>query len=120
MLTPIRTLLAVQIFVFAFAAIAHTGIFGSRTDPAAAFAEALIAVALAIGLVVSVRTPADSRAAALASQGFALLGTLIGFTLVVFVGPTHAFDVLMHSTMLALLVGGLWVTWQTERSALTP
>lgn len=118
MLTPMRTVLAGQILVFTFAAVAHTGMFGGRSDPAAAFAEAIIAMVLAASLAFGLRAPRAAPKAALAGQGFALLGTLVGFTLVVFVGPTHAFDVMMHSTMMGLLAVGLLVTWRGEGSVL--
>lgn len=76
-------------------------------DPGAAVAETVIAVALLAGLALTFTRPADVRLVALAAQGFALLGTLIGITLVLTVGPTHTFDVVVHLVMLALLVAGL-------------
>ncbi len=107
-----RMLMLVQIALFTFAAGAHAGIGRSETDPAAAIAEAIIALALTAGLVYGLVRPAEARTAALVSQGFALVGTLVGFTLVVTVGPTHAFDVVMHSTMLVALAAGLTLTWR--------
>ena len=108
----LRLLMLFQIGLFAFAAAAHAGIGRSETDPAAATAEAIIAVALAGGLIVGLNRPAEARTAALVSQGFALVGTLVGFTLVVTVGPTHTFDLVMHAMMLPSLAAGLLLAWR--------
>ena len=113
----IQIFLAVQAAVFAFAAGAHFGLFGDRDDAAAGTAESVIAIVLVAGLLPSLVNPASTRTSALAAQGFALLGTLVGFTLVLTVGPTTTFDVTMHSIMLALLVVGLAVTYHHPRGA---
>lgn len=111
----IQLFLLVQFAVFAFAASAHFGVFGNRDDPGAGTAETVIAVALLVGLALTVTRAADVRSVALAAQGFALLGTLIGVTLVLTVGPTKTFDVTVHSIMLALLLAGLAVTYRAPR-----
>jgi hypothetical protein len=113
----VQLFLAVQAVVFAFAAGAHFGIVGNRDDPAASTAESVIAIVLVTGLVLSLVNPLMTRTYALAAQGFALLGTLVGFTLVLTVGPTTAFDVTMHAIMLALLVTGLAVTYRSAGDA---
>ena len=113
--TTIQLFLVVQAAVFAFAAGAHFGIVGSMDDPAAGVAESVIAVALLGGLALTFVPGIPARPAALAAQGFALLGTLVGFTLVLTVGPTKAFDVTMHGIMLALLVTGLAVTYRSPQ-----
>jgi hypothetical protein len=110
MTSLIRLLLTVQIAVFAFAALAHFGVIGDRNDPSAGTAESIIALVLLGGLVLGVLEVYPARVAALAAQGFALLGTLVGFTLVMTVGPRTAFDVSMHVLMLVLLIGGLVLT----------
>jgi FtsH-binding integral membrane protein len=117
--STIRFFLFIQAALFAFAALAHFGIIGDRNDPGAGTAESVIGVALLAGLLVSLVNPAATRTSALAAQGFALLGTLVGFTLVLTVGPTTTFDVSMHLSMLVLLVTGLAVTIGAGRATNT-
>ncbi len=111
----IQLFLLVQFAVFVFAASAHLGLFGGRDDPGAGTAETAIAVVLLAGLALTFRRAADVRSVALAAQGFALLGTLIGVTLVFTVGPRETFDVVVHLVMLALLTAGLAVTYRAPR-----
>ncbi len=110
MIMSLRLLMLFQIGLFTFAAAAHAGIGRSSTDPAAATAETVIALALLGGLGFGLLRPMEARLAALASQGFALFLTLLGFTLVMTIGPTHTFDVVMHLMMLVTLASGLWLT----------
>ncbi len=116
MKSVIQFFLAVQFAPFAFAAAAHAGALANRSDPGAAIAEAVIAGVLLAGLGLTFTRSADVRSVALGAQGFALLGTLIGTTLVLTVGPTEAFDVTMHSVMLATLLAGLATTFRAPRS----
>jgi hypothetical protein len=111
----IQVFLVAQSAMFVFAASAHFGLFGDRNDPGAGTAETVIAVVLLAGLALTFAGAADVRSIALAVQGFALLGTLVGITLVLTVGPTKTFDVTVHSIMLALLVSGLAVTYRAPR-----
>ncbi len=111
----IQLFLIVQSAVFAFAASAHFGVFSDMDDPGAAIAETVIAVVLLAGLALTFTRAADVRSIALAAQGFALLGTLIGVTLVFTVGPRETFDVVVHLVMLALLTAGLAVTYRAPR-----
>ena len=111
----IQLFLIAQIALFAFAASAHFGVFGNRDDPAAGTAETIIAIVLAAGLVLTVANPAHARTSALIAQGFATLGTLVGITLVLTVGPRETFDVVVHLLMLALLGTGLIVTYREPR-----
>ncbi len=111
----IQLFLAVQFALFAFAASAHFGLFTDMDDPGAAIAETVIAIALLTGLALTFTGTADVRSVALAVQGFALLGTLIGITLVLTVGPTKVFDVTVHSIMLVTLLAGLAVTSRAPR-----
>jgi hypothetical protein len=110
MISTIRIFLFVQAALFISAAIAHFNLIGDLDDPGAGTAESVIATALLAGLAVSLANPGATRTAALAAQGFALLGTMIGVTLLLTVGPRTTFDVSMHLTMLAALVTGLVVT----------
>ena len=104
---PLAITLVILIATYLIAAVTHAGLIGSRTDPSAATAESIIAAVLIGGLAVAIVQPARERLAALASQGFALLGTLVGITLVLSLGPRTTFDVGMHLLMLALLGVGL-------------
>ncbi len=116
----IRVLLAIEIVVFASAALIHSGWpFADREDIGAAIAESVIALVLLTSLMLSWLRPAATRAAAIAAQGFALLGTCVGLTLVIFVGPTKGLDLTFHSIMLALLVSGLVVTVGRARNERT-
>lgn len=107
--------LVIQFAVFAFAASAHFGVFTNMNDPGAGTAETVIAVVLLTGLALTFTRIADARPVALAAQGFALLGTLIGVTLVLTVGPRQTFDVVVHSILLVLLIAGLAVTYRAPR-----
>jgi hypothetical protein len=112
----IQSFLAVQFAVFAFAAVSHFfGVFSDTSDPGAGTAESVIAAVLAAGLAMTFARAADVRSIALVAQGFALLGTLVGITLVLTVGPTKVFDVTVHLVMLGLLISGLVVTYRAPR-----
>ncbi len=111
----IQLFLIVQFAIFVFAASAHFSLFGDRDDPGAGTAESVIAIVLLAGLVLTLMRPDDARTIALAAQGFALLGTLVGVTLVITVGPRETFDVVVHLIMLALLIAGLAVTYRAPQ-----
>jgi hypothetical protein len=71
-------------------------------------AESVIAAVLLAGLAWTWIRPAAARAAGLAVQGFALLGTLVGlFTIAVGVGPRTVPDLAFHGGIVAVLVWGL-------------
>ena len=107
----IRGFLAIEVVVFVSAALVHSDVLiDGYEDAGAAIAESVIAIALLAGLVLSWLRPAATRAAGIAAQGFALLGTCVGVTLLIFVGPRTALDVVFHLIMLALLVGGIAAT----------
>lgn len=116
MKSPAQLFLAVQFALFAFAAGAHLSVGTDMDDPGAGIAESVIAIVLLGGLLLTFARSANLRAIALGAQGFALLGTLVGVTLVLTVGPTKAFDVTVHSIMLATLATGLAVTWRAPRA----
>jgi hypothetical protein len=65
---------------------------------------------LLLGLILSWIRPASTRRAGIGVQGFALLGTLVGLTLLVLVGPGTVVDVVIHLVMLVVLIVGLVVT----------
>jgi hypothetical protein len=107
----VGTILALQAAAFASTALLHSGALGpSHHHDAAAIAESVIALALFAGVAVAFVSPRRSRAAGLAAQGFALLGTLVGiFTFAVGVGPRSTLDYVLHVGFVAALATGLAV-----------
>lgn len=114
----IRYFLLVEAAAFAVAAFIHGGfVIDGYQHREARIAESVIAAVLFVGLVVSFANPALSRAAGLAAQGFALLGTLIGiFTIIIGVGPRTAADIVYHIGIVVVLVLGLFVAVRTPAS----
>ena len=110
--TWLRWFLAVDVLMFATAALVHAGALMSGLEHAnARIAESVIAAVLFAGLAGTFAAPASSRAIGLWAQGFALLGTFVGlFTIAIGVGPRTVFDVTLHAGMVTLLVAGLVVT----------
>ncbi|CAN7481107.1 hypothetical protein [Bosea sp. LjRoot237] len=109
--------LAIEILLFAGASLIHAGIpFSGHEHAQARTAEGVIAVVLALGLAICLLRPAAARTVALAAQGFALLGTLVGaFTIAVGVGPQAPADKVFHGILLVLLVAGLVAAWRARR-----
>ncbi|MBP0581999.1 hypothetical protein J8I29_21905 [Labrys sp. LIt4] len=110
MTARIARLLAPETALFACASMAHAGLlpFGEPHSRAAT-AEAIIAVILALGLATSLVRPPLARFAALAAQGLALLGTLVGaVTIAIGIGPQTVGDKIFHIVLVAVLVFGLW------------
>jgi len=107
----VRRFLAAETAVFVTAALIHAGvIFPGYEHARARNAEMVIALVLLAGLSWSAITPTRVRAAGLAAQGFALLGTIVGlFTIAIGVGPRSVLDLTMHAAMATLLVGGLMI-----------
>ena len=108
----VRVFLGIEALAFVAAALVHAGALVSGYEHREAWiAESVIACVLALGFVVTAAAPRLTRAAGLATQGFALLGTLVGVTMIAIgVGPQSAFDVLLHAGFLMLLAAGLIVT----------
>jgi ABC-type uncharacterized transport system permease subunit len=107
----IRTFLCIEAAAFGAAALVHAGMLtGGYQHRAAAIAESVIAGVLTLGLMMSLMSPRSNRAAGLAVQGFALLGTLVGiFTIAIGIGPQSGFDVALHAGFVMLLIAGLTV-----------
>jgi hypothetical protein len=105
----VRTFLGGEAIAFAIAALVHAGVvIGGYQHREARIAESVIAGVLTLGLLVSLMHPRASRVAGFAAQGFALLGTLVGITMIIIgVGPQTAFDVTLHVGFVTLLVAGL-------------
>ena len=103
-----RPLLVFEAAAFAAAALIHSGVLiGGLEDPGAAGVELVIAIVLAGAAIIIWGIPAWTRSVALGAQGFALAGSLIGLSLVVFVGPATAFDLFFHVGAVLVLIIGL-------------
>jgi hypothetical protein len=107
-----RLLLLSEAICFGAASLVHRGILVSGYQhPAAAEAEGAIGLMLLACYILTWAWPAHTRAIALAGQGAALLGTLVGaLTVAVGIGPHTALDIAFHVAMLALLAFGLVAT----------
>jgi hypothetical protein len=88
-------------------------------DREAGIAEMVIGAVLLAGLIFTFLAPDKTRAAALIVQGFALVGTFVGLTLLLTVGPATGLDVAIHILMIMVLVAGLLITWR-ERPSFRP
>ena len=107
--TRLRNFLAAEVALFALASLLHRGILAHGFEHArAAVAEAIIAVVLAIGLAINVYSPGEARAAALWTQGFALVGVCVGLVMILIgIGPRTGLDYGIHAVMALTLITGL-------------
>ena len=105
----LRAFLVAGITLFALASLVHRGILAHGFEHSrAAIAESIIALVLAVGFAISVYSPKEARAAALWTQGFALLGVCIGIVLILMgVGPRTGLDYGIHAVMALTLLDGL-------------
>ena len=112
-------MLALAVVIFYVAALIHGEVLGSGyPDQGAAIAETVIGSVLLLGLLLTLATPENTRSVGLVVLGFGLLGTLVGLTLLLTVGPMTGLDLAIHVVMLVVLVVGLVITAQTPPSAL--
>jgi hypothetical protein len=118
----IRLFLLVEAASFVAAGLVHLGVLADGYQHrAAGTAESVIGAVLLIGLVAALIRPAWTRAAGLAAQGFALLGTVVGLlTIAVGVGPRTAPDLVFHAAILAVLAWGLVVAARAPAGDETP
>lgn len=113
-MVSLRGLLAIEAAAFAAAALIHSGAFRNGVnDPGAAIAESVIGLVLALGLVASWTAPGLLRPIALGTQAFALLGTFVGLSLLILVGPFSVVELAFHVALVAMLVYGLVVAWRS-------
>jgi hypothetical protein len=104
-----KSLLGAQAALFFLASLVHRGVLVQGFEHTqAAIAETVIAVVLATGLVTCMIRPDATRKIAIGVQGFALLGTLVGATMIAIgIGPRTPLDLGLHAVMLAMLIYGL-------------
>jgi len=110
----IRLFLLVEAAAFIAAASIHFGVLmGGYVHQKAGIAESAIALVLLAGLAWTWIRPRSVRAAGLAAQAFALLGTMVGiFTIVIGVGPRTIPDIAYHIVIVIVLATGLLVARQ--------
>ena len=108
MTRTIRAFLLVEAASFAAAALVHFGVLTRGYEhQQAGTAESVIAIVLLFGLALSL-AGMRARAAGLAAQAFAFVGTLVGiFTIAIGVGPRTGPDIAYHAAIAAVLVVGL-------------
>ena len=106
----------VEAATFMVAASIHAGfLIPGYEHREARIAETVIGLVLLAGAAVTWIRPASARAAGLAAQGFALLGTFVGiFTIIIGIGPRSVLDIVYHVAILAVLVWGLAVARRTH------
>jgi hypothetical protein len=104
-----RILILIAAAIFAMAALLHFGmLLDGYAHERARIPETVIAIVLLLGLMLSWRRPPWSRRAAIAAQGFAILGILVGLTMIVIgIGPRTRLDLAIHAAMLTVLIIGL-------------
>ncbi len=112
----IRLFLLCEAASFFAASLIHSGVLISGYEHSRArIAEAVIGTVLSAGLASSWMRPEWTRAAGLASQAFALLGTLVGlFTIAIGIGPRTVPDIGYHFAIIIVLVWGLVITKRTH------
>lgn len=103
----IRGLLLAQIAIFGSAALIHFGVlFDGYLDQAAGTAETVIAIVLLAGLLLTWSRSPWGRRGPIGAHAFALIGTLVGLSLTVLIGPRTALDIGYHLAMVAALMVG--------------
>ncbi|HKP97811.1 MAG TPA: hypothetical protein VJ385_18885 [Fibrobacteria bacterium] len=115
----IRAFLFFEALSFLIASQIHFGTLMKGYEHAkAGTAESVIASVLILGLIATVLRPASARAAGLAAQAFALLGTCVGlFTIAIGVGPRTAPDLAYHFILVPVLIWGLLAMRRAGRRA---
>jgi len=111
----LRTFLASEVLIFLAAAALHTGlILAGYAHRPAMTAEFAIALVLVAGFVLVSIFRERRRAIALGAQVFALVGTLVGLSLVFAgIGPQSMLDYALHGIMVMVVFAGL--LWTSRR-----
>jgi hypothetical protein len=115
--SSVQRFLIIEAASFIIAALIHWGVIATGYEySGAALPEGVIGTVLLAGLILSLVLPARTRMIGLATQGFALAGTLIGlFVVVIGVGPNTLPDLLYHIGILGVLLTGLVVATRFGR-----
>jgi hypothetical protein len=115
----LRLFMLVQATTLIAAALIHRGVLlPGHEHRQASVAESVIAIVLLIGVTASWIRPESIRTIAIAAQGFALLGTLVGIaTIMIGIGPRTVPDVAYHVLLVGLLLAGLIAAGRTREGA---
>lgn len=110
----LQGLLGFEVVLYLLPSLMHRGLLiPDHQHPQAAIAESVIAAILFVGLLGTLLRPRTIRAIGLAVQTIALLGTLVGATMIAIgVGPQSRLDIAIHTLMLATLLVGLFLFWR--------
>jgi hypothetical protein len=111
MTNVIRLFMLFEAASFVVAALFHSGmLIAGYQHQEASTAEGIIVIVLLVGVALTWVRPTWTRQVALAAQGIALLGTLVGvFVIAVGVGPRTVPDVVYHIGIVIVLIWGLIV-----------
>jgi hypothetical protein len=110
-------LMTLAALTFVAASLIHSGFVTSLDPlPAAAIAEGLIAVVLAVGVAAAASGWPAARWLAPATTVFAILGTLLGLSIVLREQRTG--DIVYHVTVLVVLIAALVL--RLGRGSLSP
>jgi hypothetical protein len=114
----IRFWLILSAAIFAAAALIHFQVLmEGYDDPSAGIAESVIGGVLLLGFVLTLFLAQWTRLIAIIVQVFALLGTFVGLTLLLTVGPSSGLDLTIHLVMVAALAIGLTVAFRSRSPA---
>ncbi len=110
----IRLLLLLETATFVGASLIHQGVLlAGYSHRDASVAEAVIAIVLALGLLLTWTPVPWARRAAIGSQIFGIVGVLVGLlTIAIGVGPRTEPDLVYHGGILATLIVGLVIAWR--------
>lgn len=113
----LRPLLLIEAATFAITSLIHFGaLLDGYEHRRAGIAEAVIAIVLVAGWVLSRGRSPRRWMIAVGAQVFALVGVLVGlFTIAIGVGPRRVPDVTYHLVILAVLAGSLFLVVRRGR-----
>lgn len=105
----LQSLLGFEVLLFLVPSFMHRDwLIPDHQHAQAATAETVIALVLLVGLLGTMMRPRAAFPIGLGVQIFALLGTLVGATMIAIgVGPRSGLDFVIHAVMLVTLVYGI-------------
>jgi hypothetical protein len=116
----LRVLLFVEAVAFAGAALIHFGVLlAGYEHQKASIAETAISAVLLLAWAIAGVRPQWTRRAGVVAQGFALLGTLLGLSMI-FIGPGPQTlpDLVYHIAIAAVLAAGLVMAGRARENML--